>query len=127
MVNPILEVWQENENGTFHKWPFFELGVQMKPAAALKDVCAEFGSLLLDKESAGRVLARLIDRGAKAGISVSVQTDDTPAALEGISDSHRLRSAITTLAQHKHGISSTTAAPAGPYSKSALRRLFGLS
>lgn len=125
MVNPRLEVWQENENGTFYQWPFFKIGVQMKPAAALPDVCAEFGSILLDKESAGRVLARIIDQGRKAGITVNVHFEEAAAATEGLPQNHRLIPAIAGM-NRNNGIS-TSVTPTQPYSKTALRRLFGLS
>jgi len=125
MVNPRLEVWQENENGTFYKWPFYNIGVQLKPAAALPDVCAEFGSLLLDKESAGRVLARLIDRGLKSGISVSLYIESVEAALEELPEKHRLVPAVASLTL-SNGIR-TNGVSTVQYSKSGLRRMFGLS
>lgn len=125
MVNPRLEIWQENENGTFYKWPFFNIGVQMKPAAALPDVCAEFGSLLLDKESAGRVLARLVDQGRKAGVTVSLHMEDAAAEVAELPENHRLRPSIASMEQ-KNGVR-TSVVTTLPYTKRALRRLFGLS
>ncbi|BAV06985.1 hypothetical protein FLA_3005 [Filimonas lacunae] len=118
-------MWSENEHGVFYKWPLLNIGVQLQPVVALKDALKEFESLLIEKESSGRVLARIIDQGAKAGIAISLNVEDMDAALEELSEKHRLKTSVISL-EGKGAIRSGKV-PKAAYSKSSLRRLFGLS
>lgn len=119
-------LWKEEESIGFYKWPFYEIGVQLQPEVALNDVLNDFASLMLEKQSAGRTLARLIDQGAKAGISVTLHIEDVDAALEELPENHRLRAAVSSMVREGL-ISVGVKKPAVAYSKQGLRRLFGLS
>ncbi|OMP74540.1 hypothetical protein [[Flexibacter] sp. ATCC 35208] len=54
------------------KWPSYNIGVQLQPEIALNDVLTDFGSMPLERDSAGRLLSVLIDRGRKAGLKVAL-------------------------------------------------------
>lgn len=125
MADNKLEIWNENDGQVFYKWPFYNIGVQMQPAAALNDALKTFESLLIEKESAGRVLARLIDQGAKAGVSLKLHISNMDEALEGLSEKHRLKASVSSM--NREGFVHSGKVSTVKYDKGGLRRIFGLS
>ena len=127
MFEKTLELWQENEAGEYYKWPFYNIGVQLQPATALKDVMANFGVMMLEREPAGRLLSVLIDRGRKAGLQVSLHMYNVDATLEGLTERQRLKAAILNMNREGFISRSRSSDTTVEYSKQKLRSLFGLS